>query len=200
MYACQKLYTKAEFLICQSLEIRKRQLGIDNLDVAQSLHNLALFYKDQGQYNKDQGQYNKAKLYYLQSLRIRKSQLGVEHSDVAQSYYNFAFLYEAQNKYKKAKKLFNKALAIYKKELGNEHPNTQNAAVMVKVLYIMELLQCNKDTLFSILEALAEQANLPELNTETMLALLEQIENNPDLLSSIRESLQQQTEASDDDT
>jgi hypothetical protein len=30
--------------------------------------------------------------------------------------------------------------------------------------------------------------------------LLEQIENNPDLLSSIRKSLQQQTEASDNNT
>jgi tetratricopeptide (TPR) repeat protein len=193
LYHCQGQYNDAEPLYLRALEIRKRQLGIDNLVVAQSLHNLALFYKNQGQYNK-------AKLYYLQSLRIRKSQLGVEHSDVAQSYYNFAFLYEAQNKYKKAKKLFNKALAIYKKELGNEHPNTQNAAVMVKALYIMELLQCNKDTLFTILEALAQQANLPELNTETALTLLEQIENNPDLLSSIRKSLQQQTEASDDNT
>ncbi|OBQ34697.1 MAG: pilus assembly protein PilF, partial [Anabaena sp. CRKS33] len=193
LYHCQGQYNDAEPLYLRALEIRKRQLGIDNLDVAQSLHNLALFYKNQGQYNK-------AKLYYLQSLRIRKSQLGVEHSDVAQSYYNFAFLYEAQNKYKKAKKLFNKALAIYKKELGNEHPNTQNAAVMVKALYIMELLHCNKDTLFTILEALAQQANLPELNTDTALTLLEQIENNPDLLSSIRKSLQQQTEASDDNT
>ncbi|MDB9454006.1 tetratricopeptide repeat protein [Dolichospermum circinale CS-534/05] len=193
LYHCQGLYNYAKPLYLKALNIRKRQLGNDHSDVAQSLHNLALFYKDQGQYNKDQEQYNKAKLYYLQSLRIRKSQLGVEHSDVAQSYYNFAFLYEAQNKYKKAKKLFNKALAIYKKELGNEHPNTQNAAVMVKVLYIMELLQCNKDTLFSILEALAKQANLPELNTETALTFLEQIENNPELLSFIRESLQQQT-------
>ena len=52
----------------------------------------------------------------------------------------------------------------------------------------------------AILQALAEQANLPDLNTETALTLLEMIENNPELLSFIRESLQQQTEASDDDT
>jgi hypothetical protein len=64
----------------------------------------------------------------------------------------------------------------------------------------MKLLSCNKDTLFGILQALAQQANLPDLNTETMLTLLEMIENNPELLSSIRQYLQQQTEASDDDT
>ncbi|MBD2138438.1 hypothetical protein H6F32_12755 [Anabaena sp. FACHB-1237] len=71
---------------------------------------------------------------------------------------------------------------------------------MVKLLYIISLLQCNKNTLFNILESLAEQANFADLNTETMLALLKQIENNPKLLSSIREYLQQQTEALDNDT
>ena len=52
----------------------------------------------------------------------------------------------------------------------------------------------------AILQALAQQANFPDLNTETALTLLEMIENNPELLSFIRESLQQQTEASDDNT
>jgi hypothetical protein len=71
---------------------------------------------------------------------------------------------------------------------------------MVKVLYVMNLLYCKKDTLFDILEGLAQQANLPALNTDTALTLLKMIESNPELLSSIRESLQQQTEASDSDT
>jgi tetratricopeptide (TPR) repeat protein len=193
LHHCQRRYIKAESLYRLSLRIRKRQLGASHIDVAQSLHNLALLYKNKGRYNK-------AALYYLQSLEIREFQLGAEHSDVAQSYYNFAFLYEAQNKYKEAEKLFKKALAIYQKVLGNQHPNTQNAALMVKVLYVMNLLHCKKDTLFDILEGLAQQANLPALNTETALTLLKMIESNPDLLSSIRESLQQQTEASDSNT
>ena len=71
---------------------------------------------------------------------------------------------------------------------------------MVKVLYVMSLLHCKKDTLFNILEGLAQQANLSALNTETALTLLKMIESNPELLSSIRESLQQQTEASDSNT
>ena len=193
LHHCQRRYIKAESLYRLSLRIRKRQLGTSHIDVAQSLHNLALLYKNQGRYNK-------AALYYLQSLEIREFQLGAEHSDVAQSYYNFAFLYEAQNKYKEAEKLFKKALAIYQKVLGNQHPNTQNAALMVKVLYVMSLLYCKKDTLFDILEGLAQQANFPALNTDTALTLLKMIESNPELLSSIRESLQQQTEASDSDT
>ena len=39
-----------------------------------------------------------------------------------------------------------------------------------------------------------------ELNTQAILTLLEMIESNPELLSSIREFLQHQTEASDSDT
>jgi len=54
--------------------------------------------------------------------------------------------------------------------------------------------------LFIILQALAQQENLPELNPETALAMLEQIETNPELLSSIQEFLQQQAEASDNNT
>jgi tetratricopeptide (TPR) repeat protein len=193
LYYSQGRYNDAELLYLQSLDILKRQLGYDHPDVAQSLNNLAQLYYSQGRYND-------AELLYLQSLDILKRQLGYDHPDVAQSLNNLAQLYFSQENYLEAENLAQQALVIYQQKLGSEHPDTQNAAVGVKLLYIMKLLQCNKNTLFSILEALAQQASLPDLNTETALTLLEQIENNPDLLSSIREYLQRQTEASDDDT
>ena len=67
-------------------------------------------------------------------------------------------------------------------------------------MHIQNLLLCSKETLINIVQALTQQANLPALNTETALTLLEMIESNPELLSSIRESLQQQTEVSDGNT
>jgi hypothetical protein len=109
-------------------------------------------------------------------------------------------LYEAQNKYAEAENLSKQALAIYQKRLGEQHPNTQNAALTVKMLHIMKLLHCNKETLLGVLQFLAQQAELPAFNTEVALAMLERLESNPELLSDIREALQQQTEASDDDT
>jgi len=136
----------------------------------------------------------------LQSLDIRKRQLGDDHPDVASSLNNLAVLYESQGKYLEAEDLAQQALVIYQNRLGNEHPNTQNAAFIVKLLYIMKLLHCNEETLINILQTLAKQANLPAVNTETALTLLEMIESNPELLSSIRESLQQQTEVSDGNT
>ena len=161
--------------------------------LANSLNNLAMLYESQGRYND-------AEPLYLQSLDIRKRQLGNDHPDVASSLNNLAVLYESQGKYLEAEDLAKQALIIYQNRLGNEHPNTQNAVVTVKFLYVMGLLHCNKKTLIDVLQTLAKQANLPALNTETALTLLEMIESNPELLSSIRESLQQQTEVSDGNT
>jgi hypothetical protein len=193
LYESQGRYNDAEPLYLQSLDIRKRQLGDDHPDVATSLNNLAGLYRSQGRYND-------AEPLYLQSLDISKRQLGDDHPDVATSLNNLAGLYESQGKYLEAEDLAKQALIIYQNRLGNEHPNTQNAAVTVKTLYVMGLLHCNKKTLIDILQTLAKQANLPALNTETALTLLKMIESNPDLLSSIRESLQQQTEVSDGNT
>ncbi|WP_016950698.1 tetratricopeptide repeat protein [Anabaena sp. PCC 7108] len=184
LYRNQGRYNEAEPLWLQSLEIWKRQLGADHPYVAQSFNNLAELYRNQGRYNE-------AEPLYLQSLEIWKRLLGADHPSVATSLNNLALLYEAQGKYSEAEDLAQQALVIYKTRLGNEHPNTQNAAVTVKLLYVMRLLGCNKETLIDILKALVQQANLPALNNETALTLLEMIESNPQLLSSIREFLQQ---------
>ena len=193
LYYSQGRYNDAEPLYLQSLDIWKRQLGDDHPDVATSLNNLAGLYESQGRYND-------AEPLYLQSLDIRKRQLGDDHPDVATSLNNLAGLYESQGKYSEAENLAKQALVIYQNRLGNEHPDTQNVAVGVKLFYVMGLLHCNKETLVGIIQALAQQANFLAFNKETALTLLERIENNPELLLSIQESLQQQTDASDDNT
>ncbi|MDB9465507.1 tetratricopeptide repeat protein [Dolichospermum circinale] len=144
LYYSQGRYNDAEPLYLQSLDICKRQLGDDHPHVALSLNNLAVLYNFQGRYND-------AELLYLQSLDICKRQLGNDHPHVASSLNNLALLYKSQGKYLEAENLAQQALVIYQQKLGNEHPDTQNAALTVKSLYIMKLLQCNKDTLFAIL-------------------------------------------------
>jgi hypothetical protein len=59
----------------------------------------------------------------------------------------------------------------------------------VKLLDVQILLNCNKQTLISILQALAQQAELPDLTTEVMLNLLEAICTNPELLHHLQEQL-----------
>ncbi|HLO87753.1 MAG TPA: tetratricopeptide repeat protein [Nostocaceae cyanobacterium] len=193
LYYSQRKYSDAEPLYLQSLEILKRQLGADHPNVATSFNNLAGLYRTQRKYSD-------AEFLYLQSLEIRKRQLGADHPDVAQSLNDLALLYIAQDKYQEAEELSSQALAIYQTALGKQHSNTQNAKLTVKTLYIQKLLQCNTKTLLNILQTLAQQTELPELNTEVALAMLEKLESNPELLSHYREALHSDTEASDDDT
>ncbi|MFM6010699.1 MAG: pilus assembly protein PilF, partial [Dolichospermum sp.] len=80
----------------------------------------------------------------------------------AYSLNQLAILYKLQGKYNKAKRLDLQFLDISERQLSNDYPNTRNTTLAVKLLYVIKFLQCNKDTLFSILEALAKQANFPE--------------------------------------
>ncbi len=132
---------------------------------------------------------------YLRSLQISEQQLADDHPSTASSLNNLAELYGAQGKYTEAQALAQRALTIFQSKLGTQHSHTQNSLLTVKLLDVQILLDCNKQTLFSILKALAQQAELPELNTEVMLNLLEAICTNPELLHHLQELLSRPTEA-----
>ena len=132
---------------------------------------------------------------YLRSLQISEQQLGADHPHTATSLNNLAGLYGAQGKYIEAQALAQCALTIFQNKLGAQHSHTQNSLLTVKLLDVQILLNCNKQTLISILQSLAQQAELPELNTEVMLNLLEEICTNPELLHHLQEQLSQPTEA-----
>ncbi|MDK2459800.1 tetratricopeptide repeat protein, partial [Aphanizomenon sp. PH219] len=106
---------------------------------------------------------------------------------------NLAGLYESQGRYNDAEPLYLQSLDIRKRQLGDDHPDVASSLNNLAGLY-------ESQGKYSEAENLAKQATLPAFNTETALTLLEKIENNPELLSSIQESLQQQTDASDDNT
>ena len=88
--------------------MRKKLLGDEHPDVATSLNDLALLYKNQGRYDD-------AELLYIQALDIRKKLLGDKHYDVALSLNNLAVLYDNQGRYDDAQRLYIQALEIYKK-------------------------------------------------------------------------------------
>ena len=83
--------------------------------MANSLHNLALLYQNEGKYAE-------AEPLYLRSLEIREGTLGLNPPDVASSLNNLAELYRVQNKYAKAEPLYLRSLAIRKKSLGQAIP------------------------------------------------------------------------------
>jgi tetratricopeptide (TPR) repeat protein len=182
LYDCQGQYNEAELLYLRTLSIWEKQLGENHPHVASSLNNLALLYESQGKYNK-------AESLYLRTLSIWEKQLGENHPHVATSLNNLAFLYNAQSNYTDAKNLSQRALTIRQQTLGDHHPDTQDSLLVTKMFNVQVLLDCDSDTLFSILKAITQQANLPYPNIETILMLLETIATNPQLLQSLRETL-----------
>ena len=104
----------------------------------------------------NQGEHDKAKPMLEQALRIRRKQSGNEHRDVAECLNNLAqlasdqvfcmhqnkktFIYvsivASQGDEEEARSSFEEAIAIWRKCLGNEHPQVavglNNLAVLLK--------------------------------------------------------------------
>ena len=168
--------------MARSLAIREKQLGENHPDVAQSLNNLASLYESQGKYEE-------AEPLYRRSLAIKEKQLGEDHPDVATSLNNLALFYNTQGNYTEAQTLSQRALTILKQKLGDQHLHTQKSLFATKMFNVQVLLDCDTQTLLGILQAFAQQANLPDPDTETNLILLEMIATNPQLLQSLRQVL-----------
>jgi tetratricopeptide (TPR) repeat protein len=122
------LYTLAETFLSRSLEIWKRQLGEDHLNVAISLNNLAGLYESQGRYGE-------AEPMYVRALEIRERQLGENHPDVAQSLNNLAGLYRTQGRYSEAEPMHVRSLEIRERQLGEDHPDVAQSLNNLALLY-----------------------------------------------------------------
>ncbi|MCF8247126.1 MAG: tetratricopeptide repeat protein [Saprospiraceae bacterium] len=108
-------YPEAEKWYLESKAIREKAVGKYHSDYAWSLNNLAILYRDIGQYDK-------AETLYLESKAIREKALGKEHPDYAGSLLNLANLYSDMGQYEKTETLYLEAKAIREKTVGNEHP------------------------------------------------------------------------------
>ncbi|MDZ8258437.1 CHAT domain-containing tetratricopeptide repeat protein [Nostoc sp. ChiQUE01b] len=98
-------YSKAIPLAECVLDIFRKVLGEEHLDVAQSLNNLAELYRKESYYSK-------AEPLHLQALKLRKRLLGEKHFDVANSLSNLALLYTDQGRFREAEPLFLQARKI----------------------------------------------------------------------------------------
>jgi CHAT domain-containing protein/Tfp pilus assembly protein PilF len=121
-------YDESHPLVERALEIRRKELGPEHLDVAQSMNNLGNIY-----YYK--GEYEKAELLYQDSLALRKKMLGPEHHQVAASLNNLALIYYDQGDYEKAEQIHQRVLAILEKTLGAEHPQVANSLNNLAISY-----------------------------------------------------------------
>ena len=113
----QGKYNEAIPLAEKALITRKKVLGENHIDTAESLDNLARFYESQGRYSE-------AEPLYKQVLAIAKTQLGDNHLNTGAILNNLAGLYESQGRYNEAEPLYKQALAIAKAQLGDDHLTT----------------------------------------------------------------------------
>ncbi|MBW4572090.1 MAG: CHAT domain-containing protein [Tolypothrix carrinoi HA7290-LM1] len=111
--------------------MRKRILGNEHPDVANSLNNLALLYLSQGRYSEVES-------LFKQALEMRKRLLGKEHPDVATSLNNLAGLYLNQGRYSEAEPFYKQALEMIQKILGNKHPYVAASLNNMATLYFTQ--------------------------------------------------------------
>jgi CHAT domain-containing protein/Flp pilus assembly protein TadD len=112
----QGKYDDALNLAQRQLEIRRRLLGQEHLDVAVSLRSLgALLYL-----NRD---YAGAEPVLQEALAMYRKLLGKEHPHVASSLNNLAALLRSKGDCARAEPLHREALAMKRKLLGEEHPD-----------------------------------------------------------------------------
>jgi tetratricopeptide (TPR) repeat protein len=121
-HAGRGIFAEAEPLFRRSLEIREKQLGLEHLDVAESLNNLAVLLDSKGKYAE-------AEPLYRRSIEIREKQSGPEHLDVAYSLNNLAVLLMAIGKYAEAEPLYRRSLEIREKQLGPEHTDVADSLI-----------------------------------------------------------------------
>jgi CHAT domain-containing protein/tetratricopeptide (TPR) repeat protein len=109
-------YAGAEPLLRAALSMRRKLLGDEHPDVAQSLNNLAFLLMHQGDYAG-------AEPLFREALAMWRELLGDEHPDAALSLGNLASVLWAQGDYAGAEPLYREALTLRRKLLGDEHPD-----------------------------------------------------------------------------
>ncbi len=127
LYSAGK-YQEAEAKGKEALALAEQLLGLNNVNTATSLNNLAELYRAQGRYAE-------AEPLCKRALAIREKALGPDHPDTATSLNNLALLYQNQGRYAEAEPLYKRALAIREKALGPDHPDTAQGLNNLAGLY-----------------------------------------------------------------
>jgi CHAT domain-containing protein/tetratricopeptide (TPR) repeat protein len=107
-------YKDAESSLKQSLEIRRKLLGVENLDYLSSLNELANLYTFMGDYDV-------AEVFLKQCIEIRKKRFGEKNLEYASSLNDLAYLYKERRDFKLAEPIYKQSIEIRKKILGTEN-------------------------------------------------------------------------------
>jgi serine/threonine-protein kinase len=108
---------KAQPLLEEALSTRRRVLGPENAEVAESLNDLGVLLREKGESAA-------AEPLLVKALAVRRNVLGREHRDAAETLVELGRLYSDRGSDEKAEPLLREALAIRRKSLGDEDHET----------------------------------------------------------------------------
>jgi eukaryotic-like serine/threonine-protein kinase len=120
VYGNLGLYSRAQPLLQESMEIRERVLGPEHPETLRSLNSLGVVVSSQGHYAE-------AEKLLRESLDLRRRILGPEHPDTLRSMNDLASGLWRQGRYAESEKLHRSALDIQRRTLGQENPDTLNS-------------------------------------------------------------------------
>ncbi|MBK9722535.1 MAG: CHAT domain-containing protein [Saprospiraceae bacterium] len=147
----KKDHPEAEIWYLEAKAIREKAIGKEHPDYVWSLNNLALLYKDIGNYQK-------AEPLYLEAKAISEKTVGKVHPDYAMILNNMAVCYKEMGNYEKAEPPFLEAKAIREKALGKEHRDYAQSLSNLAAMY-MEMSNYEKaEPLYLESKAIREKA------------------------------------------
>jgi tetratricopeptide (TPR) repeat protein len=126
-YKGQGLYTLAISWGERCISIMQMRLDKNHPDVATALNELAVAYKNQGQYKK-------AEPLYIKALELRKL-LGEKHPTMVESLNNLAELYHILERYQEAESSYLKALELRQELSAEEHLDVATISNNLASLY-----------------------------------------------------------------
>lgn len=127
VYQSLGLYTEAQPLLRQALEIRQTRYEERHPLVAHSLNNLALSLQEQGNFSESETLFRKA-------LQIQRDHYGAVHEDIAVSLFNLAEVRRMQGDFDQAEQLLLESHEMYRTLYGEQHKGVAETIHTLAVL------------------------------------------------------------------
>ena len=120
VYESLGLYSRAQVLLTQAVETRRRVFGVSRPDTLKSMRYLAwVLY--------DQGRYGEAEKLQQEALEVYRRTLGLENAATLAVMSDLAACFSAQFRYADAEKLQRETLDIQRRVLGEQGEDTLNS-------------------------------------------------------------------------
>ncbi len=120
-YIALGLFDAARPHLETALTIRRRALGAEHPEVADSLHDLATLLAGHCQCMVGKGDLSRQESLFREALAIRRKILGNEHPDVGETLFGLGVLQRLRREFDTAEELVREALEIAHKEYGSDH-------------------------------------------------------------------------------